>query len=83
LAAHSAEGLVEHDQPDDHVERPRIRVTPAGLADPQNAAVFLGLKVKTLANWRSEGRGPPWVKIGGRVRYPFDGLQKAARGEAA
>ena len=24
----------------------------------------------TLANWRSQGIGPPYVKIGGRVFYP-------------
>ena len=25
----------------------------------------------TLANWRSERKGPPYVKIGGRVLYPL------------
>jgi hypothetical protein len=24
---------------------------------------------KTLANWRSQGDGPPYTKIGGRVMY--------------
>lgn len=26
---------------------------------------------QALANWRSEGRGPAFVKIGGRVLYPI------------
>jgi hypothetical protein len=28
----------------------------------------------TLANWRSLGKGPPYIKLGGRVRYPLDAL---------
>ncbi len=24
---------------------------------------------RTLANWRSKGEGPAWVKVGGRVMY--------------
>ena len=26
--------------------------------------------VRTLANWRSTGQGPRFVKVGGRVMYP-------------
>lgn len=26
---------------------------------------------RTLANWRSTGQGPRFVKIGGRVMYPI------------
>lgn len=26
----------------------------------------------TLANWRAKGKGPAYVKIGGRVVYPLD-----------
>ena len=29
-----------------------------------------GTNPATLANWRSQGIGPPFVKIGGRVYYP-------------
>lgn len=32
----------------------------------------LGLSVKTLANWRSAGIGPAYLKVGGRVLYPED-----------
>ena len=27
---------------------------------------------RTLQRWRAEGNGLPYVKIGGRVRYPLD-----------
>jgi hypothetical protein len=27
------------------------------------------LSPRTLERWRSEGRGPAWLKIGGQVRY--------------
>jgi 5-methylcytosine-specific restriction endonuclease McrA len=33
------------------------------------AAEFLRTSPATLAQWRSEGRGPPYVYLGSRVRY--------------
>jgi hypothetical protein len=39
----------------------------------------------TLSNWRSQGRGPTFVKIGRSIRYPLASLQAyeaaATRGE--
>lgn len=32
------------------------------------------ITVGTLANWRSKKRGPPFVKIGGKVLYPVAAL---------
>ena len=32
------------------------------------------VNVRTLANWRSLGDGPPFVKVGGRVLYPLKSL---------
>lgn len=29
----------------------------------------------TLANWRSQRRGPPFVKVGSKVLYPLDKLE--------
>jgi hypothetical protein len=29
----------------------------------------------TLANWRSQGKGPPFVKLGSKVRYPIAPLE--------
>jgi hypothetical protein len=38
--------------------------------DTKTAGRILGIKPKTLANWRSLGVGPEWCKFGnGRVTY--------------
>ena len=39
------------------------------LLTAAETAEFLGLAKKTLAEWRCQRKGPPWIKIGGRVRY--------------
>jgi hypothetical protein len=45
----------------------------AVLINEHEAAIRLGLSVKTLRRWRWLRRGPPWVKIGNAVRYvPHD-----------
>jgi predicted site-specific integrase-resolvase len=31
----------------------------------------LKVAVKTLSNWRGQGKGPAWSKVGGRVRYQW------------
>lgn len=44
---------------------------------PQIAATLAGRSRKTLANWRSAGVGPPWVKVGQgpeSISYPLAGL---------
>ncbi len=35
--------------------------------------------VRTLANWRSQGKGPPVIKIGNRSLYRLDLLEKWER----
>jgi predicted DNA-binding transcriptional regulator AlpA len=37
--------------------------------DTRPAAARLGLKPKTLENWRSQGIAPPFYRIGCRIRY--------------
>lgn len=32
------------------------------------------ISVRTLANWRSAGQGPPFSRLGGRVLYPEEQL---------
>ena len=39
------------------------------LLDEQEAAPYVGVRRKTLANWRVEGVGPKFLRVGGRVRY--------------
>ena len=42
---------------------------PNKLYKPDDPEMRMLGKVKTLANWRSAGRGPRWSKLGGAVRY--------------
>jgi len=46
------------------------------IISPSELAARWGLATGTLANWRAQGLGPPFVKRGnavnGRVSYPFD-----------
>jgi hypothetical protein len=32
------------------------------------------ISVRTLANWRTQGSGPAFTKIGGAVLYPYEKL---------
>lgn len=39
------------------------------LLTPEDLYAITQIRPKTLSNWRSEGRGPAYVKDGGCVRY--------------
>ena len=39
------------------------------------AAADLRLDIKTMDNWRCAGRGPGFLKLGGRVLYPRSELE--------
>src|SRR5271169_856956 len=41
-----------------------------GLISPQTLAEHLGLSPTTLADWRSQGRGPAYLKAGRKTWYP-------------
>lgn len=45
----------------------RTFLTPDELVERWSGAVTR----RTLANWRSQGEGPAFVKLGNRVRYPM------------
>jgi len=46
------------------------------LLTPKQAAEFLGIPEGTLAQWRSQRRGPQYVKLEGRlVRYRRSDLE--------
>lgn len=51
-----------------------IRTFPDGRMDRPNAALYTGFAVKTLAMHASNGTGPKFQKIGGRVFYRRDEL---------
>jgi hypothetical protein len=42
---------------------------PRMLLLPSDTATALGVTVGTLAKWRLAGGGPPYLKVGARVRY--------------
>lgn len=44
-------------------------LTSAELADRWR------LKPQTLTNWRHTGQGPPFIRVGNRVRYPIEGIE--------
>jgi Helix-turn-helix domain len=54
---------------------------PSPLLTTYDAARFLGVSPRTLANWRTRELGPPFVRISGRsVKYRPQDLQRWARG---
>ena len=44
-------------------------VTVTNLLTTTEAAAALALAPKTLRNWRSQGLGPPFIRLGGAIRY--------------
>ena len=51
--------------------------TPQRLTTREVSAYFEGkISEKTLNNWRSQGRGPKFLRIEGKVLYPIDELKK-------
>ncbi len=39
------------------------------LRDSKETAAYLGINYFTLARWRSEGKGPAFVRVGRQIRY--------------
>lgn len=48
-----------------------VHLSPAELVDRWRGQIA----EHTLANWRSEGRGPDYMRIGGRVLYPMAAVE--------
>lgn len=55
------------------ITSPEILMLPDGRMDRKNAAKYVGLSVKTLAMYASNGTGPDFIKRG-RVWYMKDDL---------
>lgn len=51
--------------------QPALHLSPAQLIERWGGAVAL----QTLANWRSQRKGPPYIKFGAVVRYPIRQLE--------
>jgi predicted DNA-binding transcriptional regulator AlpA len=44
------------------------------LLNERQTSSVLNLSVRTLQSWRSDGRGPPYVKTGRAIRYRIQDL---------
>jgi excisionase family DNA binding protein len=51
--------------------RTSASVRPEPLASPAEVAKVLGIPEKTLAQWRSQDKGPEYSKVGRHVRYDW------------
>ena len=53
------------------------QAAPGRLLSPKGASEFLGVPESTLAHWRSERRGPVYIKLEDRlIRYRKSDLEK-------
>lgn len=48
---------------------------PTNWLKQDEVAARWGLSPRTLEAWRSEGRGPAFLKIGGRVHYRLEDIE--------
>ena len=46
------------------------------IVDTMRAAQYLGIGQRTLDNWRSQGRGPRYIRIGSRIYYRIVHLEE-------
>lgn len=53
-----------------------MRVLPDGRMAAREGARYLGVTEKSLANWRSDGRGPRFLKRMGRIWYRQEWLDE-------
>ncbi len=63
------------------VEQRPVLVLPDGRVPRNEAARFLGVRAKTMAEWQRLGRGPTSRLVGSRRFYMIDDLRSFASGE--
>lgn len=64
---------------DDEIERAVKARRGSPFLNAKQAAHYLGLGAKTLANMRWRGEGPRYRRHGGQVRYHIDDLDEWSR----
>jgi len=62
------------------VEQVRVRILPDGRMDTDNAAAYIGNATKTLDQWAYQGKGPRFLKVGGKRFYFKADLDAFIRG---
>lgn len=50
------------------------------LLSPEEVSEMIGFNTGTLANWRSQGKGPRYQKIGRMVKYHMSYVQEWLEG---
>lgn len=60
---------------------PNRPATAPVLLTPKQAARYLNLSVSWLAKRRLTGDGPPYIKLGGAIRYAENSLQQWMKGQ--
>lgn len=63
------------------IELESVKADAFGRLVPAKMAKATGNSVSTLANWRTLGIGPKWIKVNGRVYYPIEAAMAWASGE--
>ena len=52
-------------------------LTPRKCVDVHGAAKHIGVHPRTMDNWRSQGRGPTYIRVGSRrIVYRIEDLEK-------
>lgn len=68
---------------EDDIRRAERAKRGSPFLNTAQAAHYIGLTARTLANMRWKGDGPRFRKHGGRVLYHIDDLEDWSRGTAA
>jgi predicted site-specific integrase-resolvase len=50
------------------------------VMNTKQAADWLGLSVSTMNQWRANGLGPTYVRMGGRIAYRIQDLREWVKG---
>lgn len=53
------------------------------LLKPAEVATILAVSESALEAWRAQGKGPPWHRIEGRIRYDEERVREYVRERAA
>jgi len=60
-----------------------LDLASASKATPAELAAYLKKSEGTLANWRSQGKGPRWTKPGGSILYDWADVDEWLKSQPA
>ncbi len=62
----------------DEISISKVSISATGMMTRKNASIALGVKPKTMCEWGAKGLGPTPVKVGGRIYYRWEQVQRFA-----